>query len=189
MRAVRAVLTLLAAVAVAAAGALAVLTLVRFHGGPLDDAVGSGLSGPWPANVPLAFGLLRLENDSTHTVVVERLRLGSHTSAVAFLGARVAAPRCYDGSTMASFPPRGRAGCRFRSPDGVTLRPHERLEGFVGVKAPSGSYRIHGVVVDYRRPLARGVSLRFRARGGLDWGVCMTPHWPHRCKPPSFPEP
>jgi hypothetical protein len=171
---------------VVAAGALAVLHFVRFDGGPLDDAVGSGLGGPWPANVPLAFGLLELRNDSNHAVVVERVRLGSHTRGLAFLGARVAEPRCYDGSTMATFPPRGRSGCRFRGASGLKLAPHEHVEGFVGVRGAAGRYRIHGVVVDYRRPLAFGVSLRLRARAGLEWAVCMAPHWPHRCKAPTL---
>ncbi len=182
----RVFLMTVAVTAVVAAGALAVLRFVRFDGGPLDDSVGSGLAGPWPANVPLGFGLLELRNDSAHAVVVEHVRLGPHTRGIEFLGARVAEPGCYDGSTMAVYPPRERSGCRFRTADGLELAPHARVEGFVGVRARPGSYRIHGVVVDYRRPLALGVALRLRAHAGIVWGVCMAPKWPQRCKPPSF---
>jgi hypothetical protein len=182
----RVLLLIVATVVVVVAGAVGVVRFVRFDGGPLDEPVGNGLSGPWPANVALALGLLEISNDSNHDLVVERVRLGPHARGLRFLGVRLAEPRCYDGSTMATFPPRARTGCRFRGAGDVKLAPHERLEGFVGVRGRPGSYRIHGVVVEYRRPLALGLSLRLRAHTGVDWGVCMAPNWPHRCRPPRF---
>jgi hypothetical protein len=183
---VRVVFWLLTVVVTAVVTAFVVVHVVRFDGGPLDRGVGNGVGGPWPADVALGLGMLELHNSSGHPVTIQRIRLGPHTPGIRYLGALIARPHCPGAVTLAAYPPRSDA-CHYVSADELTVPPHATIDGYVGVEAPTGKYRVHGVVVDYMRRLAPGVTLKMRARVGPLWSMCMTSHWPRRlCKPPSL---
>jgi hypothetical protein len=169
--------------------ALALATVIRFPGGPLDEGGGWATSAPLHAGKPITAGLYSLRNKSDRAIQVEKVSLANHTEGLHFLSA-LALKRGPSAALTTGFPPamvENRSD--LQAAEGLVLRGHETVPLVIGLRADApGSYRLEGVVVEYRMRVAGKLGPRFRrVMGGLTT-MCLQgapPERPH-CKPPSI---
>jgi hypothetical protein len=169
--------------------ALALALLVRLPGGPLDKGGGWATNAPLHAGRPIAAGLYDLRNNGGRAIEIEKVSLGHHTKGLHFLAA-LALKRGPIAALETGFPPtlvENRSD--LRPAEGLILREHDTVQLVIGLRADApGSYRLEGLVVEYRVLVAGRHGLRYRQTMGGLTTMCLEGAPPKRpqCKPPPI---
>jgi hypothetical protein len=130
-----------------------------------------------------------LRNKGGRAIEIEKVSLANHTKGLHFL----AALTLKTGPAVAlttGFPPASVENrSDLRPAEGLVLRGHETVLLVIGLRADApGSYRLEGLVVEYRVRFAGRNGLRYRQTMGGLTAMCLEgapPQRPH-CKPPSI---
>ena len=179
---------LLGAVLLAGLGGVAILLLVPWNGGPLDES-GNAFGGPVQAGRAFT-AFYDLRNNGGRSIEVVDVSLADHSRALVLLGARAQTGGSPLAGAWPDFPPPHTKSVPAKK---FVVPPHADVPLLVGLEAEQvGDYFLMGVKVEYRVRYVGELGPRYRRTLTTRMAVCsqLQPLKPRRqsCRVPEIPE-